>query len=159
MFARDESLRDDHSSLHVNMWDDPDGHVSEGACAEDDCSECSLDELRSTSSLWYDMESIEEASDFESDCNCDEELTPRLYCRAVIEEVPSGPERVEVILNTGADCTVLPLSYQAVGHKDSSASKSILLSCSCSSGLETKLRPSACTTNHIHHRQEPSHAS
>ena len=112
---------------HANMWDDPDGHVSEGACAEDDCSECSLDELRSTSSLWYDMESIEEASDFDSDCSCDEELTSRLYCRAVIEEVPSEPDRAEVILDSGADCTVLPLSYQAVGHKDSSVSKSILL--------------------------------
>ena len=109
------------------MWDDPDGHVSEGACAEDGCSECSLDELRSASSLWYDMESIEEVSDFEIDCSCDEELTARLCCRAVIEEVPSGPERVEVILDSGADCTVLPLSYQAVGHEDSSVSKSILL--------------------------------
>ena len=44
-----------------------------------------------------------------------------------IEEVPSEPDRVEVILDSGADCTVLPLSYQAVGHKDSSGSKSILL--------------------------------
>ena len=116
-------LHGDHSSLRANMWDDPDGHVSEGARAEDGCSECSLDELRlrSASSLWYDVESIEEASDFESDCSCDEEHTPRLYCRAVIEEVPSGPERVEVILDSGANCTVLPLSYQAVGHKDSFA--------------------------------------
>ena len=99
VFARDESLHDDHSISHVNMWDDPDGHVSEGACVDDDRSECSLDELPSTSSLWCDLESIEEASDFESDFSCDEELTPRLYRRAVIEEVPCGPERVEVILD------------------------------------------------------------
>ena len=53
VFARDESLCDTHSSLRVNMWDDPDGHVSEGACAsEDGHSECSLDELRSTSSFF-----------------------------------------------------------------------------------------------------------
>ena len=127
VLARDESLHGDHSSIHANMWDDPDGHVSEGVCAEYESSECSSDELRSTSSSWYDMESVEEASDFGSDCSCDEELTPRLYCRAVIEEVPKEPDRVEVILDSGADCTVLPLSYQAVGHKDSSASKSILL--------------------------------
>ena len=123
VFARDESLHGDHSSMRANMWDDPDGHVSEGACAEDDCSECSLDE----SSLWYDVESIEEAGGFDSDCSCDEELIPRLCCRAVIEEVPSEPDRVEVILDSGANCTVLPVSYQAVGHKDSSVSKSILL--------------------------------
>ena len=107
VFARDESLRGDHSSMRANMWDDPDGLVSEGACAEDDCSKCSLDELRSTSSLWYDVESIEEASGFDSDCTCDEELTPRLYCQAVSEEVPSEPDRVDVILDSGADCTTV----------------------------------------------------
>ena len=127
VFARDGSLHDERSSLRVNMWDDPDGHVSEGTCADDDRSERSLDELRSTRSLWYDTKSTEEASNVESDFSCDEEFTPRLYCRAVIEELPCEPERVEVILDSGADCTVLPLSYQAVGHKDSYANKSILL--------------------------------
>ena len=66
VLARDESLQGDRSSMRANMWDDPDGHVSEGVCAEYECSECSSDELRSTSSLWNDMESVEEASDFGS---------------------------------------------------------------------------------------------
>ena len=130
VFSRDESFSADfnRSDLRVNMWDDPDGHVSECACLSDGCSsDCSHDELRSTSSLWYDMESSEKASDCESYVSCDDESTPRLYCRAVIEEMPSGPEKVEVILDSGADCTVLPMSYRAVGNMDPHASKSVLL--------------------------------
>ena len=127
---RDESFSADfnHSDLRVNMWDDPDGHVSECACLSDGCSsDCSHDELQSTSSLWYDMESSELASDCESYVSCGDESTPRLYCRAVIEEMPNDPEKVEVILDSGADCTVLPMSYRAVGNMDPHASKSVLL--------------------------------
>ena len=129
VFPRDESVNSNfnHSDLRANMWDDPDGHVSECACLSDGChSGSNHDELQSTSSLWYDMESSEKASDCESYVSCDES-TPRLYCRAVIEETSSGLEKVEVILDSGADCTVLPMSYRAVGNTDPYASKSVLL--------------------------------
>ena len=40
-------------------------------------------------------------------CSCDKELPSWLYCRAVIEEVSSEPDRVEVILDSEADVTIL----------------------------------------------------
>ena len=129
VLPRDESASANfnHLDLRANMWDDPDGHVSECACVSDGClSDCNHDELQSTSSLWYDLESSEKASECESYVSCDES-TPRLYCRAVIEETSSGPEKVEVILDSGADCTVLPMSYRAVGNTDPYASKRVLL--------------------------------
>ena len=79
VFPRDESVSGDfnHSDLRANMWDDPDGHVSECACLSDGShSDCNHYELQSTSSLWYDMESSEKASECESYVSCDES-TPR----------------------------------------------------------------------------------